>query len=103
MPALEQACPDKLGPMIAEVVTPPLALTLPKAGDNAAPAVATPAKTVVTIDGELFPAMDASTSKRRIVIRSFSSMARHHLAALGEGSSFGDQVPLVDDESATPI
>ena len=84
LPALEVACPDKLGPLIAEVVTPPLAVITPHR-DETAPTPAD-AKSTFTIDGPLFPPIDGTLGKRRIAIRSFSSMARHHLAQLGDGA-----------------
>jgi exodeoxyribonuclease V beta subunit len=41
--------------------------------------------------------------KRRVVVRSFTSMARHHLSQLGEGASFGEQLPRAEDETATLV
>ncbi|MSQ94086.1 MAG: hypothetical protein EXR98_05965 [Gemmataceae bacterium] len=101
LPALEQACPDKNGPLIADVVVPPLALAVVKPyekPDSAAPRIAP-----ISLTGPLFPRIDGNLSKRRIVIRSFSSMARHHLSNLGEGSSFGEQTPLALDETPTTL
>ena len=49
-----------------------------------------------TIAGPLFPAIDSQLTKKRIVVRSFSSMARQHLSLLGESSSFGEQTPIAD-------
>jgi exodeoxyribonuclease V beta subunit len=102
MPALEQACPDKLGPMIAEIVTPTLSDSLLKPSEEPAPDAPCPATETFHIDGPLFPAIDPNLGKRRIVTRSFSSMTKHHLSHVGEGSSFGEQVPLAEDEAATP-
>jgi exodeoxyribonuclease V beta subunit len=103
LPALEQACPDKLGPLIADVVMPPLAVTAPRPDETAAAKTAAAPKAAFTIAGPLFPPIDANIGKRRIVIRSFSSMARHHLAHLGDGPSFGDQPNPIEDETAAPI
>ncbi len=100
-PALEQACPDKLGPLIADVVVPPLSLRVDRPSEPAP--TAAPATAPIAFAGALFPKIDANLSKRRIVVRSFSSMARHHLTNLGEGSSFGEQMPLTEDETPTPV
>ncbi len=105
LPALEQACPDKLGPLIAEIVAPPLAVAAPAPVVEEAPA---PSKSEVrsdafTIAGPLFPAIDSQLANRRIVVRSFSSMARHHLSQVGEGASFGEQAPPAEDEAAAPV
>ncbi|MBI1832949.1 MAG: UvrD-helicase domain-containing protein [Planctomycetes bacterium] len=101
LPALERACPDKLGDSVAQVVTPPLATSTPK------PAAETPTKRIdrpsLRVSGPLFPIVDPNLSKRRIVMRSFSSMTKHHLSAVGEGSSFGDRPLPVDDEADAPL
>ena len=102
LPALNLACPVKLGPLIAEVSTPALAVSTPKPSAETAPAV-TIEKTPYEVAGPLFPPLDDSLHKRRIVIRSFSSMARHHLSTLGDASSFGEQAHRPADEAATPI
>ena len=102
LPALDQSCPDKLGPLIAEVVTPPLAISAAAMPSKPDPATAFVAKSTFTLDGPLFPAMDGQLGRRRIVVRSFSSMARHHLSHVGEGASFGDQPAPIEDEVASP-
>ncbi len=99
LPALEQACPDKLGGLIAEVITPPLADSLPQPPPEPTNAVSATSATI-PIDGPLFPIIDANLGRRRIVTRSFSSMTKHHLAQVGAGSSFGEQTPLAEDEAA---
>ena len=96
LPALDQACPDKCGDQIAQVITPALAVNVPK--PHVEPA-AIPAKPPFHIDGPLFPAVDPNLGRRRIVTRSFSSMTKHHLSHVGEGSSFGDQTPVAEDEA----
>jgi len=101
LPALEQSCPEKLAPLIADVIVPPLF------AGPAAPSLSTPAPIATTaepiaISGPLFAALDSQISKRRIVVRSFSSMARHHLMQVGEGASFGEQAPSPEDEAAAP-
>ncbi len=127
LPALEQSCPDKLGPLIAEVVTPPLRLQTPALADKETgrqgerekgrkgegePLPSSPGLPVslspclvppFTISGPLFPAFDIRLTKKRIVVRSFSSMARQHLSLLGESASFGEQTPIAEDETATPL
>jgi exodeoxyribonuclease V beta subunit len=102
LPALEQACPDKLGPLIAEIVTPTLTPSAPK--PNAEPMANTPSAMVpFHLVGPLFPIIDSNLGKRRIATRSFSSMTKHHLAQIGEGSSFGEQAPIAGDEAPTPL
>ena len=103
LPALDQACPDKLGDLVAQVVVPPLLAGAPQPHDEPAPVAATVEKTAYRIAGMLFPKIDAQIGRRRIVIRSFSSMARHHLSPVGEGSSFGEQAPVAEDEAAAPV
>jgi exodeoxyribonuclease V beta subunit len=97
--ALELACPEKLGGLVAEVITPPLSIQTPALQAEAPPTPAPAARlAAIQPDGPLFPAVDSQLGKRRIVIRSFSSMTRQHLAAVGEGSSFGDVHPETEDE-----
>lgn len=98
LPALELAKPDHLGNPIAEIITPPLGYGAPKAVE--APPAAAPTPRPWT--GKLFPAIDANVGRRRIVTRSFSSMAKHHLSDIGAGSSFGEQTPRPEDETAVP-
>ena len=102
LPALEQACPDKLGDLVAQVIVPPLLAAAPTPHDDTPPA-APVEKTPYRIAGRLFPRIDAQIGRRRIVVRSFSSMARHHLSPVGEGSSFGEQAPLAEDEAAAAV
>jgi exodeoxyribonuclease V beta subunit len=103
LPALERACPDKLGSDVAEVVRPTLAELTPRPAAPTQTIAANLEITPIHIDGPLFPTIDGNLGKRRIVLRSFSSMTRHHLAQVGEGSSFGEQAPPVEDEAATPL
>jgi exodeoxyribonuclease V beta subunit len=98
LPALDQACPDKHGPLIAEIVKPPIgpfSLTPPQ--ERSEPV---DAPKPIAIDGPLFPDLDPNLGKRRIVVRSFSSMTRHHLSQVGVGSSYGETALPVDDETA---
>ena len=83
LPALDLASPDiKFGGTVVDVVAPSWdALTI-KRDDVASPA---PRPAPLTLPGPLFVPLDAGIGKRRIVTRSFSSMARHHLTAIGEG------------------
>jgi exodeoxyribonuclease V beta subunit len=102
LPALDQACPDKHGPLIAEIVKPPIgpfALTPPQESSEQPAEAPTP----IAIDGPLFPDLDPNLSKRRIVIRSFSSMTRHHLSQVGVGSSFGETALPIDDETTAVL
>ncbi len=106
LPALELASPDiKLGPMIVDVVAPEVGLEARGDGREKAADVSplTSLSSPLRIDGPLFPALDANLGKRRIITRSFTSMARHHLMPTGEGISFGEQTPLVNDEVAAPL
>jgi exodeoxyribonuclease V beta subunit len=103
LPALEQACPDKLGALIAEIVTPTLAESLSKPSEVRIPVAENAAIVPFHIDGPLFPVLDPNLGKRRIVTRSFSSLTKHHLSMVGEGSSFGEQAPPAEDEAATPL
>jgi exodeoxyribonuclease V beta subunit len=101
LPAIECACPDKLGPLVAENVAVPLVPAVPKSPQPDAGAKPTPAP--IRLSGPLFPVADGNLGRRRIVTRSFSSMTRHHLSQVGEGSSFGEQTPKPEDEAATPV
>jgi exodeoxyribonuclease V beta subunit len=101
LPALKQACPDKLGPLIADVITPPRAPEFGAAtplddGDDAP--LDGPPRLAYT--GPLFPAVDPNLEWRRIVVRSFSSMSRHHVAQVGQGPSYGQRMRIARDESA---
>jgi exodeoxyribonuclease V beta subunit len=100
LPALDQACPDKEGPLIAEIVPPPLLIGRFGKEENEGDGADGKPKDPLTIDGPLFRVFETSLAKRRIAIRSFSSMNRAHLAAVGDGSSFGDVVKLAADEIA---
>ena len=101
LPALEQSCPDKLGPLVAEIILPPLSVSVTKAAEEAPPIMVE--QPPFNINGPLFPTFDPHLNKRRIVIRSFSSMTRHHLSHVGEGSSFGDHLVRPEDEAAAPV
>ena len=99
MPALKQACPDKLGDRVAAFVVPP---RLPLSNDatpepEGAPLESGPA---LAYAGLLFPALDTNIERRRIVVKSFSSMSRHHVAQIAEGPSYGEQVRIARDETA---
>jgi exodeoxyribonuclease V beta subunit len=100
LPALDQSCPDKHGPLIADFVKPPIgpfSLTSSAEGKTEEVKALPP----IAMEAPLFPVLDAHLGKRRIVIRSFSSMTRHHLSQVGIGSSFGDAA-LPKDEDAVP-
>jgi PD-(D/E)XK nuclease superfamily len=106
LPALDLAAPDiKLGPMIVDVVIPTDGLVARGVGREVATNVSSlaPRPSPLRIEGPLFPALDANLGQRRIITRSFSSMARHHLAPIGEGASFGEQAPPVGDEAVAPL
>ncbi len=96
--ALEKACPDKLGPLVAEIIKPAPALVLTKPESDAV-SEAQPLHPI-QINGPLFPVIDQGLGKRRIVVRSFSSMTRHHLSQVGEGESFGAALPRGDEDAA---
>jgi exodeoxyribonuclease V beta subunit len=101
LPALKQACPDKLGPLFAEVITTPRLLELVRAAPTSTdrvPEVAPP----IVYTGSLFPMLDAHLERRRIVVRSFSSMSRAHLAAEDERPNYSDQAHPPADETASP-
>ncbi len=100
-PALDQSCPDKLGPLVAEILPPPLLLGRFGKEEDEGDGTAPPPKDALTITGPLFPAFDTSLAKRRIAIRSFSSMNRAHLAPVGDGASFGDVAKPAADEIAS--
>ena len=102
LPALEQACPDKMGPLVAEVVLPPLSAPAAVKPKDDAPAPVAAAQAPFKLASPLFPSFESNWNKRRIVIRSFSSMSRHHLSQVGEGSSFGDDIHLAEDETPAP-
>ncbi len=112
LPALDLASPDiKLGGMIVDVVTPPLINAPQQPGAQATGEIAgaTPSLALRAgvasfhIDGPLFPPLGANLRERRIIFRSFTSMARHHLTPVGEGTSFGEQAPLAEDEAIAPL
>ena len=98
LPALERSCPDKNGPLVADYAR--LAPLPPRPAIKPNQAPAKPAS--ITIEGPLFPAIDATLGKRRIVVRSFSSIARQHLAQVAEGENFGTLPARFDEEIATP-
>lgn len=95
LPALKQACPDKLGPLVAEVVRPP---RLPDMGAAAQPDDDAPLdpRPPIAYSGPLLPALDPHLEWRRIIVRSFSSMSRQHG---GAGPTYGDRIPIVRDEA----
>ncbi len=98
LPALKQACPDKLGPLIAEMVTPP---RLPElSGAKPEGDVPRNPRPPLAFTGPLFPALDPNLEWRRIIVRSFSSMSRHHVAPIGAGPSYGDRSRIAPDEAA---
>ena len=103
LPALELAAPEiKLGEMIVDVVTPPTRCRRRNQGEEIGRrSRRRPAP--LRIDGPLFPPLDADLGTRRIITRSFSSMARHHLMSVGEAVSFGEQAAPVEDETAAPL
>jgi exodeoxyribonuclease V beta subunit len=99
LPALVQACPDKLGPLTAEVIVPPRLLDL----DDAAESADDPPLDVrppIAHTGALFPALDTNLEWRRIVVRSFSSLNRNHVAQIGAGPSYGQHLRSAPDEIA---
>jgi exodeoxyribonuclease V beta subunit len=92
-PALKRACPDKLGPLVAEIVKPPRLLQV---GDAAEPDDDVPAdpRPPIACSGPLFPTADPHLPWRRIIVRSFSGMSRPHVAE----PSYGDRAAIVRDE-----
>jgi exodeoxyribonuclease V beta subunit len=56
-----------------------------------------------TLAGELFPRLDADLPRRRIVIRSFSSLHRQLAAPPGEGPRYVEREPRADDDVRDPI
>jgi exodeoxyribonuclease V beta subunit len=97
--ALTQACPEKLGASIADIVVPPR-LTVPNEpaeADDATDSV--PARPPFSVAGALFPPVDPHLQWRRILVRSFSSMSRQHVAPVGEGHSYGELTRVAPDES----
>ena len=99
LPALKQACPDKLGDRVAAFVVPPR-LTLGHDAPADAEAAPLESRPALACTGPLFPALDTNIERRRIVVKSFSSMSRQHLAQIAEGPSYGDQVRIAPDETA---
>ncbi len=95
LPAIEKACPDKLGPMIVDSVNPAL-VPMPVAREGVEEDSATVKS--LQLPGPLFAPPDAGLAKRRIAVRSFSSMAKQHLEQLGEGATFGVHKRRADDE-----
>lgn len=98
-PALSQANVEGLGPPAAALLTPPLALNVPRA----IPSPESPLNEPLVITGPLIPRLDRNMSKRRIFVRSFSSMARHHLSQIGAGASFGEETPRIVDENMVGV
>lgn len=98
LPAIELSCPTKLSPLNADLVNPVLAPTPVAERPDATP---TPTVEAMQLAGPLFASLDASLAKRRIVVRSFSSMAKQHLEQLGEGATFGVHRHHADDEVLT--
>ena len=95
-PAIQKSCPEKLGPKIAQVIgvlqpAAPRKSTLADARETR--------REPASYTGTLFPSLSADIDKRRLVVRSFSSMARHHVAPVGEGTTYGDRGPVVIDEA----
>jgi exodeoxyribonuclease V beta subunit len=101
MPAVHRACPDKLGPAVAEHIPLPPAMAPPReagrADGEAAPGVAP-----FAIAGPLFPACDPALPRRRVVVRSFSSMSRAHVLPVGHGASYGERARRLDEEVVGP-
>jgi exodeoxyribonuclease V beta subunit len=98
LPALKQACPDKLGPLFAEIITPPRLLELTRAVPNQEDRTADSAPPILHT-GSLFPSLAANLERRGIVVRSFSSMSRQH--AMPEGPSYTErQHATAPEESA---
>ena len=60
LPALEQACPDKLGPLVAEIIAPTLAVSVPKPPAEPLTVAANVSIAPFHIDGPLFPAIDGN-------------------------------------------
>jgi exodeoxyribonuclease V beta subunit len=96
LPALqESAATDRLGFPVVELLVP--GLTIGPRPEKSAEVVAPPP---FTCTSPLFPSHDAQLAKRRIVVRSFSGMSRHHISPFRTGASYGDPAPRVVDESA---
>ena len=97
MPALERAGLEALDPAVAQVITPSAINTRRRAVEERMASPEPP----IGYAGRLFPALAANLDKRRIVVRSFSSMHRQHLTPVGEGTSYGEPDPTVIDETPT--
>ena len=97
LPALQESgATDRLGFPVIDVLAPGL-LAQPQPAAPEEPA-APPA--AFDYEGALFPSIDSHLEQRRIIMRSFSSMARHHVSQLGEGASYGDVFHHAVDEAA---
>jgi exodeoxyribonuclease V beta subunit len=97
LPALQESgATDRLGFPVIDVLVPGL-ITPPAHMPLEEPA-APPNRFLY--EGALFPSIDSHLDQRRIVMRSFSSMARHHVSQLGEGASYGDVFQHAIDEAA---
>ncbi len=97
LPALEEsAAADRLGFPVIDVRVPGLPGPVPVAAAEAKAPVR-----AFTFTEALFPTHDYLLGQRRIVIRSFSSMSRHHVSAVGHGSTYGDVMLHPTDEAVS--
>ena len=100
LPAIETGCPDKFGPLVADIVKLAIGPILVAEDVEVAP---TPTEKAIRIEGLLFAPPDAGLAKRRIVVRSFSSMAKQHLEQFGDGATFGVHKHHADDEIVAAV
>lgn len=95
-PALAQANPAVLGKAYAGHWLK--RTVVGKKPAAAAQETETPRRASLLPDGVLFPVLDPSIGRRRLVVRSFTSMRRLAARQRLEGPHFGDELPRADDE-----
>jgi exodeoxyribonuclease V beta subunit len=102
LPALKRGCPDKGDMEVAQIIPLPVRVSRVRsiAAPNEGPA---PLVALRSISGPLFPELAGGLDKRRLVVKSFSSMARQHVAPVGEGPSYGEPEAVVVDEVPTAV
>lgn len=101
-PALAKADLVKLGRKHAAMFVPPaLRPSRKKEGKGERANVGATADKI-EVAGDLFPSIPADVSRRRIVLRSFSSLHRASARKLLEGAHFSEVPPRADDDPDTP-
>jgi exodeoxyribonuclease V beta subunit len=93
--ALDKACIEKLSERQCRIVKLP-ADSGPRDSSEGIETATPPA----VLDGALFAKLDANLERRRMVIRSFSSLSRHRVASVPEGPTFGEPVSVAADEAS---